>query len=88
MNFCTLSKLGGVVGGGDFAMLAASRQSAKGEKAAVLDLSRISDHSICNFHKILKPRRVLDQKYGTKKYSTNAIVEPRSLTVEFLLMHL
>ena len=75
---------------GDFAMLAASRQSAKGEKAAVLDLSRISDHSICNFHKILKPRRVLDQKYGTKKYSTNAtdIVEPRSLTVEFLLMYL
>ena len=77
-------------GGGDFAMLAASRQSAKGEKAAVLDLSRISDHSICNFHKILKPRRVLDQKYCTKKYSTNAtdIVEPRSLTVEFLLMYL
>ena len=40
---------------GDFARLLASSQPAKGEEERVIDLSQISDDSICNFHKILKP---------------------------------
>ena len=43
------------------------QSAAKGEEGRVIDLSQISDHSICNFHKILKPARILDWKWCTKK---------------------